>query len=158
SDTILLDAITAAAAGQGEAFLTAVAASTNSNLAASAAADRIAIVAEHVARGESAEPRPLVAALMQARPEVAAAILRGLVRGWPRDRKIAITPELDSSLSTLFDKLPAAAKSQVATLATRWGSQQLGQQIAKMAATFLENASKTDQSDADRLAAATQFV
>ncbi len=157
-DTILLDAVTTAAAGQDQLFLTTVAASTNAALAAPAAADRIAIVAEHVARGESLEPRPLVAALGQARPEVAVAILRGFVRGWPRDRKIALTSELEQSLSGLFDKLPPAAKSQVATLATRWGSQGLGEQIAKMAATFLETASKPDQADADRIAAATQFV
>jgi putative membrane-bound dehydrogenase-like protein len=157
-DTILLDAVTAAAAGQDQLFLTTVAASMNAALATPAAADRIAIVAEHVARSDAAEPRPLVAALGQAQPAVASAILRGFVRGWPRDRKIALTPEFEQSLSGLFDKLPPAAKSQVATLATRWGSQGLGEQIAKMAATFLETAGKADQGDADRIAAATQFV
>jgi putative membrane-bound dehydrogenase-like protein len=158
ADTILLDALTAAAASQDQLFLTTVAASTNPALAMTASADRIAIVAEHVARGELTEPRPLVAALGKAQPAVAAAILRGFVRGWPRDRKVTLTPELEQSLSALFDKLPPAAKSQVATLATRWGSRGLGEQIAKMAAAFLEIASKADQSDADRLAAATQFV
>ncbi|HEY2414337.1 MAG TPA: PVC-type heme-binding CxxCH protein [Pirellulaceae bacterium] len=158
ADPILLDALTVAAAVQGDLFISSIAASTKPTLAAPTIADRIAVVAEHVARGENAEPRPLVAALMQAQPEVASAILRGLVRGWPRERKIALDAELEQSLSKLFDKLPPAAKAQVATLATRWGSQQLGQQVAKMAAAFLETASKADQSDSDRLAAASQFV
>jgi putative membrane-bound dehydrogenase-like protein len=158
SDAILLDALTAAAAAQGQPFLSAIAASTKSALAVPAIADRIAVVAEHVARGENAEARPLVAALMQAQPEVASAILRGLVRGWPRERKVALDEALEQSLSKLFDKLSPGAKAHVATLATRWGSQQLAQQVAKMAAAFLKTASNADQSDSDRLAAASQFV
>src|SRR5262245_12739 len=158
SDRILLDALTAAAAGQGELFLTAVADSTNTSLASQAATERIAIVAEHVARGESADPRRLLTALAHAQPEVAAAALRGLVKGWPRDRKVDLTAQLDESLSQLFEKLPAAAKAQVAALAVRWGSEKLGKQIAAMVAEFYDTASKADLPDSQRLEAATQFV
>jgi len=139
-------------------FLTAVAASTSNALIAPAVTDRIAIVAEHVARGESSRPGPMLAGLAAARSEIAAAILRGFVKGWPRDRKVELTPDIEHALSTLFDKLPAAAKAQVAALAVRWGSQQLGQQIAAMIAAFYETASKPDLSEPIALAAATQFV
>src|SRR5262249_58149001 len=90
SDRILLDALTAAAAGQGELFLTAVADSTNTSLASQAATERIAIVAEHVARGESADPRRLLTALAHAQPEIAAASLPALVKRWPRDREVPL--------------------------------------------------------------------
>jgi len=158
SDRILLDAVTAAAAGQEQEFLSAVAQSNNTALAAGPATERISIVAGHVARGDSAEPRSLVAALEKAQPEVAAAILGGLARGWPRDRKAELTPDVEKTLAALFEKLPPAAKAQVAALATRWGSQSLSQQIAAMAAKLLDEAGKNDLSDEARLAAATQFV
>jgi putative membrane-bound dehydrogenase-like protein len=158
SDRILLDAVTAAAAANEQLFLAAVAQSANPALATTSAAERIAIVAEHVARGELKQPAPVLANLAKAQPEVASAVVRGFVRGWPRDRKVELTPELDQLLSGLFDQLPPAAKSQIAALAMRWGSQQLGKQIATIAAGLYEAASNNDASDADRLSAAAQFV
>jgi len=104
------------------------------------------------------EPERLLAVLEQAQPEMASAILKGLARGWPRDRRPELSPALEQTLALLFSKLPPAAKSQVASLAMRWGSQKLGDQIAAMAAASLEAAGKGDLSDSDRLASATQFV
>ena len=158
SDRILLDAVTAAAAGQGELFLAGVAQSTDKALSNPPATERVTIVAEHVARGDLTDPRPLVAALENAQPDVATAVLTGLARGWPRDRKADVTPALEQTLVKLFDKLPPTAKSQVANLATRWGSQQFGKQIAEMTAKLFSDVSKSDLADAARLAAATQFV
>ena len=158
SDHILLDAVTAAAASQEDLFLVALATASNKSLNNQAATERIAIVAEHIARGEWAAPRPLVAALEKAQPDVATAMLRGLARGWPRDRKANLSPDLDQSIAALFDKLPPAAKSQLAALAMRWGSTKLGDQIAKMTAGLMETAAKDDAPDSDRLAAAVQFV
>jgi uncharacterized protein len=158
SDRILLDAVTAAGASQENLFLTALTKATDKTLANSAATDRVAIIAEHIARGETAEPRPLVAALEIAEPEIAAAILQGLARGWPRDRKPNLTPEVEKSVAALFEKLPPAAKSQLAALASRWGSSNLGDQIAKMATGLMETARKDHAADSDRLAAAVQFV
>ncbi|MBW8884392.1 MAG: c-type cytochrome, partial [Planctomycetia bacterium] len=158
NDRILLDAVTAAAAAQGEAFLAAVATSPEKSLAPTAATERTAIVAEHVARGDYSKPIGVLKGLTQASPEVAGSVLRGFVKGWPRDRKIELTADIEQTLSTLFDKLPAAAKAQVAALAVRWGSEKLGKQIAEMVASFYENASNGQLSDDKRLEAATQFV
>jgi putative heme-binding domain-containing protein len=158
SDRLMLDAVTSAAAAQDELFLRAVAASSEKSLTNQAAADRIAIVAEHVARGELADPRPLVTALQQSPPEIAAAIVRGLAKGWPRDHKPRLTPDLEQSIAALFDQLPFASKAQVATLATRWGSTKLGDQIAAMAAKFFDDAAKSDLGDEPRVAAAAQYV
>jgi uncharacterized protein len=158
SDKILLDAVTAAAAAQQQDFLTAVAGSTAKELATTAATDRITIVAEHVARGDSAQPQLLLAALNTAQPEIAAGILRGFVKGWPRDRKVDLNSDFEQSLTRLFDKLNSPGKAQLAALATRWGSQTLGKQIAEMVGTFYETAAKSDLPEKDRLEAAVQFV
>jgi putative membrane-bound dehydrogenase-like protein len=158
NDRLLLDAVTSAAAAQDQLFLTTIAASKSKSLASSAATDRIAIVAEHVARGEIAEPQPLVTALLNAQPEISSAIVRGLAKGWPRDHQPQLTPELEQSIAALFDKLPSSSKSQVAALATRWGSAKLGEQIAAMAGKFFDDAAKSDLADDARIAAAAQFV
>jgi putative membrane-bound dehydrogenase-like protein len=157
SDRILLDAITAAAASQEQLFLTAMAQATDAALVNSTVTERIAIVAEHYARGSEADAH-VIRVVGKAQPAVAEAIVRGLARGWPRDRKVTLTPELERTLTALFEQLPASAKAQVANLATRWGSQQLGQQIAAMAATILESAGKDNLPDSERLSAAAQFV
>src|SRR5262245_7103587 len=158
ADRLLLDAVTAAAAGQNTLFLQAVAQSSDKALANQQSAERIIIVAEHVARGDLSDPRPLIAALDKAQPDVATAILGGLARGWPRDRKAELTPALEQTLVTLFEKLPPAAKSHVANLATRWGSQQFGKQIEELAAKLFADTSKADLADSVRLAAAAQLV
>ena len=98
-------------------------------LASAAATERLAIVAGHVARSGLDNPASLLTSLKK-QPEVTIAILTGLARGWPRDSEPA-TPEW-IVLGELFEKLPAAGKSQLVTLATRWGSQGLGQHIAKL--------------------------
>ena len=127
--------------------LLAAAKSPDKSLAASAATERLAIVAGHVARSGLENPASLLGELKQAQPEVAVAILTGLARGWPRDSKPALNPELETTLAELFEKLPAAGKSQLVTLATRWGSQGLGQHIAKLTEGFLAAAAKEDATD-----------
>ncbi|MEX2173346.1 MAG: c-type cytochrome, partial [Pirellulaceae bacterium] len=120
--------------------------------------ERLAIVAGHVARGGLDNPAPLLAGLQQAQPEVAAAILTGLARGWPRDAQPQLTPEIESALSELFEKLPAAGKSQLITLATRWGSEGLVKHVAQLTAGFLATVANEQASDEDRIAAAGQYT
>jgi putative membrane-bound dehydrogenase-like protein len=158
ADRHLLDAATAAAAKNGSFTLLAAAKSPAKSLAASAASERLAIVAGHVARSDLDNPASLLTELKQAQPEVSIAILTGLARGWPRDSKPALSPVLESTLGELFEKLPAAGKSQLVTLATRWGSQGLGQHIAKLTEGFLAAASQEDATDAARIAAANEYA
>ncbi len=157
-DRQLLDAVTAAAAKNGTLALLAASKSNVKSLASSAATERLAIVAGHVARSGLENPTALLGELKQAQPEVAIAILTGLARGWPRDSKPALNPELETTLAELFEKLPAAGKSQLVTLATRWGSQGLGQHIAKLTEGFFAAASKDDAPESARIAAAKEFA
>jgi len=157
-DRHLLDAATAAAAKNGSLALIAAAKSDVKSLATSAATERLAIVAGHVARSGLDSPAPLLVELKQSQPEVAVAILAGLARGWPRDTKPALSAELETMLAELFEKLPAAGKSQLVTLATRWGSQGLAQHIAKLTEGFFAAASDDQATEAARIAAANEYA
>jgi putative heme-binding domain-containing protein len=158
SDRWLLDGLTAAAAAQSDRFLAEAAIPERQALSAPAAIDRLTIVANHVARSGLDEPAALLNELKQAQPEVATAIVTGLTRGWPRDQRPELTPELETALGELFEKLPPAGKSQLVSLATRWNSQGLGKHIEKISAAFLADASNEELAEAARLAAANQYV
>ncbi|MEX2026973.1 MAG: PVC-type heme-binding CxxCH protein, partial [Pirellulaceae bacterium] len=156
SDPQLLDALTAAAAANGELFLAAVARSKLSP--DERIAGRIAIVAEHVARGGSPAMGPILASLSSAQPAVSEAIVDGLVRGWPRDSQFKLSAADEETLVQAFEKSPAAARGQLLTLATKLGTSKLDKFAAEIAASFttiLEDEAKPDQV---RLDAATQLV
>ena len=157
-DRHLLDASTAATAKNGVLALLEAAKSDSKSLAVSAATERLAIVSGHVARSGLDDPAPLLGQLRTAQPEVAVAILTGLARGWPRDTKPALTKETEALLGELFEKLPAAGKSQLVTLASRWGSQGLSQHIAMLTSGFLAAASDEDASEDARLKAAAEYA
>jgi putative membrane-bound dehydrogenase-like protein len=157
-DRHLLDAATAATAKSGKYALVAAAQSAEKSLANTAATERLMIAADHVARTGLTTPETLLDQLRNAQPEVAVAILGGLARGWPRDSKPAQSPELEAIIGELFAKLPAAGKSQLVTLASRWGSDALAKNIAKLAEGFLTTASDVDASDASRIKAAGEYV
>jgi putative membrane-bound dehydrogenase-like protein len=157
-DRHLLDAVTAAAAKNGNLALLAASKSNVKSLASEAATERLAIVAGHVARTGLDNPAPLLAELKAAQPEVAVAILTGLARGWPRDTNPVANAELEKLLGELFEKLPAAGKSQLVTLSTRWGSQGLAEHVAKLTAGFLAVAAKEDAADEARITAAGEYA
>ena len=158
ADAHLLDAATAAGAKSGRLLLSAVAASSDKRLSGPDVLQRIGIIAEHVSRGGISDPAALLTTLQTSQPEIATAILTGLARGWPRDAQPSLTPAIETALTDLFEKLPAAGKSQLVSLATRWGSQQLAKQIDALAAGMLADAEKAEFSDDARLAAANQYV
>jgi uncharacterized protein len=156
SDPRLFDALTAAAAAQGELFLATVG---KSPLApGERVAARIAIVAEHVARGGSPKVGPILASLSTARPAVSEAIVAGLVRGWPRDSQFKLSAADEETLVQTFEKSPAAARGQLLTLATKLGTNKLDKFAAEIAASFLTILEDEAKPDRDRLDAATQLV
>jgi putative membrane-bound dehydrogenase-like protein len=157
-DRWLLDAATAAVAKSGSLSLTAATRSRDEGLATSSGIERLTIVANHVARSGLEKPTALLSELKQAQPEVATAIVTGLARGWPRDQRPELTPELETALGELFEKLPPAGKTQLVSLATRWNSEGLGKHIEKIAAGFVADASNEELADAARLTAARQYV
>ena len=156
SDPHLFDALTAAAAAQGELFLAAAAKSSRAE--GERVTGRIAIVAEHVARGGSPKMGPILASLSTAQPAVSEAIVAGLVRGWPRDSQYQLSAADEETLVQAFEKSPAGARGQLLTLATSLGTTKLDKFAAEIASSFLTILEDESKPDNDRLDAATQLV
>ena len=125
--------------------LLAAAKSTNKALASTAAAERWPSSPTTSPAAGSSNPAALLDELKQA---PAGSRVGRSSPAWPAagraTSKPPLSPELETTLGELFDKLPPAGKSQLVTLATRWGSQGLGEHIAKLAAGFLADASNDE--------------
>jgi putative membrane-bound dehydrogenase-like protein len=158
-DRWLADAATSAAANNAQAVLQIAAEESDGSLREPRALEIIERVAEHYARGGPAESvGGLFARLPKASPEVAAAVVAGVSRGWPRNQAPKIDPPLDSSLAALLTKLPAGSRGQLAAIAARWGSEALERHAAEIAASYLAAAQNPEASENDRLAAARQLI
>src|SRR5205807_1549355 len=77
--------------------------------------------AEHFARGGPADTvGSLVEALAQTPEPVAAPIIAGLARGWPKDRPPALSEPTEKALVGLLSRLSPTTGSSLVTLAARW--------------------------------------
>lgn len=121
--------------------------------------DAIEIVAEHYARGVPGKiVEEVVGSLTEAQPEITAAILSGLAKGWPKNKTLDLDDASDKSLVALLQKLPPASRGALVNLAMRWGSKSLEAHVAEISKGFLALASDGDQKEADRIAAARQLI
>ncbi|HZL89784.1 MAG TPA: c-type cytochrome, partial [Pirellulaceae bacterium] len=155
-DRWILDAVTAAAAAHGDHFLSIAA--NDKKIEDARAIERITIVAEHVARGGSANLGRSFDDLTKARPAVAEAIVTGLARGWPRDKELELTTEQEAALVRVFEHATPAARGQLLTLAAKLGTSKLDKFAAEIAQSFLTVLQDDAKSDKERTDAATQLV
>ncbi len=157
-DVWLPDAATAAAARNDAAFLKALAARG----AKPAGAEIIAIasrVAEHWARGGPAsEAQGLLASLPGGEPAVNEAIIRGLARGWPKDKPAKLDRDGEDALKRLAVELNPAARAQLVRLAGAWGNQAFDILGAEIAGSLLAAARNDKLPEPTRLDAARQLV
>jgi uncharacterized protein len=153
ADRWLGDAFVAAAATHAEGFLSEV------QTASGPVAGRIAIVAEHVGRSADVETVKRTMAALADRPgPVIEAVISGLTKGWPKDTPITLDDAQSKDLVRLFEKAPAASRSQLISLATRWKTAVLETYAEKVIATLRETLVDAKRSDADRIAAAKQLI
>ena len=135
-DPVLSDAATAAAAVQAEHVLPGL-------VSADAAVDpkRIALVervAEHVARGGKAdEVDRLVVHLADAPPAVAAAVVAGLSRGWPKGEAIAFGKRSKEEIVGLMARLPVASQGDLIAFVQRSGSDVLDDAMDQVVAALM---------------------
>jgi len=158
-DRWIMDAATAAAARAPVAFLTEAARRNQPQLTDAALLERIAIVAVHYAR--TAEPQTLVTlltVLQRAMPPVAATIVDGLDRGWPKDKVVELGEAGEEALVKLFEKSTPTCRSRLVGLGSRWGSRKLEQFAAEISASLLAQVQDEKQPEAARIAAAGQLV
>jgi hypothetical protein len=170
-DRWLLDAATAAAARHDASVLRAVIESVRarkpntdppvyvSAFTDKAGHDRLRIVAEHYARGDSADTvGSLVELLPRATSEDAESIVVGFAKGWPKDKPVALSARAETALGQLITSLPPAGRGALGTLASRWGSKALEGHVAEIAQGFLAVATDEKQGDAARVGAAAQLI
>lgn len=161
-DQWLSDALTAAAATHVIPFLIAVADESNlSNTTLNdQQANQLRIVSEYLARSRpTVEPLARVlAALARGNTNVATEVLQGLTSGWQKSHEIAISPELETALIMLLDRVPVSSKGNVIQLGSLWKSKAIEKQADKIVEVLLTSISDQTQSIPDRLSAAKQLV
>lgn len=157
-DRWMLDAVTAAGARNDLQALQALSAQGNKIKLDKAALDRIAIVAESFARSNPANYSDLVAKLGESSPEVADAVVAGLLKGWPRNSSAPLNEAGGKGLVALFGKASPGTRANLITLAARWNSDALERYSAQIAEQFAATVASQSASDADRAAAAEQLV
>jgi len=168
ADRWLADAATSAAARHAEAFLTELCRrmapprdakqppprdvpTPSAPLGA-----RVQIVAEHLARGGKVSLGQLLPSLAAAPPELAAAVLQGMERGWPADSPPADVPA--EAVRTLFARLPAEDRPALVRLDARWRSHALAEQAQQLVAELTAVAAAPERPDRERLTAIRQLI
>jgi putative membrane-bound dehydrogenase-like protein len=158
TDRWLLDGLTSAAAAHAGFFLEAATRKPWGRSPPAAVLAVVERVAEHYARGGPAAVASLMTALPEAHPQLSAAIVTGLARGWPKGWVPRADDRLDPVFVELLPKLPPACRGRLVALATRWGSRALEKDAAAIAGSFLAQARDEMATDAVRLAAAAQLI
>ena len=155
------DAATFAATAFDKQFLVALAGRRLDRSAAPSAAIIAGRVAEHYARGISADSKVEVLVAMTAVDAdafVTDAVVAGLARGWPKDKPPTIDEETDRALVTLLTKVSPGARAQLVSLAGRWGSKAIEAKAGEIAATFLASVGDEKLAEPARIDAAKRLV
>jgi putative heme-binding domain-containing protein len=102
-----------------------------------------------------------LAALRSADGRLAQAVVQGMADGWPDGRESA--PKLNdrdvAELKALMSSLPAEARERLATLAGRWGRQDLvAEQVASLTADLVKQIAAPATPAAERAVAARRLV
>jgi uncharacterized protein len=158
-DRWLPDAATAAAAAHARPFLKALAWKKFEKPASPTVVAIVGRVAEHYARGATEKTSgDVLVGLKDADPAVADAIVAGLVKGWPKDKKPTLDDATDKAMIELLTKVSPAARAQLVSLASRWGSKAIESHSSEIASTFLAVAQDDKKPEADRVDAAQRLI
>jgi uncharacterized protein len=119
-DRWLREAATAAAARHLHAFGRALIAGGGSLPAP--ALETVRIIARHYASSGPDDVTTATAALQQADPAVAGAVLDGLAAGWPEGKKLLLDDDAKSSLKEELQSFPAETRNKLLVVAQAWGA------------------------------------
>lgn len=158
TDRWIPDAATAAAASHSLPFLTGVASRDAGKPLTDKAAAIVRQVAEHCARSGPVDAAPVLLASLGGESSSSEAIVAGLVKGWPRDKQVPLDDAAEAKLAELLPKLTPAARGQLVSLATRWGSKGLEKYATQVAEGFLKLVKNDKEKDPARVAAAAQLI
>ncbi len=159
NDRWLPDAATAAAAAHASPFLKAIAARKLDKPASATVVAVAGRVAEHYARGATAgSSADVLVGLKEADVAIADAIVAGLAKGWPKDKKPTLDDASEKAMIELLTKVSPAARAQLVSLASRWGSKAIEAHSSEIASTFLAIARDEKQAEAARVDAARRLI
>jgi putative heme-binding domain-containing protein len=171
SDRWIPDAATSAAATNSETFLKALSAlrklpspprgegpgvrgEPSTKLLAVAG-----IVAEHYARNAPVDSMgTVIAGLVDADPQVIAAVVRGLAKGWPGNNAPKIDERTEQNLEKLITRLPPERRGELIKLTVAWGSKKFEQLAAEVSRSLLAKVKDESLSATDRIAAARELI
>ncbi len=158
-DRWLLDAWTAAASTHSEALLSQLMRS-DARVLAPQVLDRIEIVAQHAARNKLDPDAIGQLAAAKGNPQVTAAVIAGLVKGWPRNYSVKLSESASRNIvdQWLAGELPLEVKSQVIQLAGSLGIASLDQAIASIRKELMDQLTDATQDTLKRVSAAKQMV
>jgi putative membrane-bound dehydrogenase-like protein len=155
-DRWIPDAATCAAAKNSENFLSAVAAKKQPS---GKLLTVTSIVAEHYARGgPTGSVAAVVAGLSNADPQIAAAVVRGLTKGWPAGNPPKLDARLERDLETVLHRLAPEQRGGLVKLAVSWGSKKFEKYAAEAAQSLLAQVKNETLKTEDRLAAAHELI
>jgi putative heme-binding domain-containing protein len=156
TDRHLPDALTAAAARHDFGFLKAIVAETKPLDPRALAI--VARVAEHYGRSGPATAGTLLAGVAEAHPTTRTTLLTSIEKGWPRGKKIELTPADEEAIVAILPKLDAEGQGRLVRLMTTWGSKSLAKFAAEVAKTLFATLEDLKKDETARIAAATQLV
>src|SRR5262249_36203163 len=119
----------------------------------------LARVAEHHARGAPVDSVAGTLVLFSgAEEDLAEAVVAGLWKGWPRERKAKLSDAEEGALAQRLPKLPPATRGKLLQLVSAWGGKSLAKSFKAITTSLLEAASDEKKTEKERIAAAAQVV
>lgn len=140
-DAILLDGWTSAASLRPIATLVALI-NEDSDAGSEPLAERVAVLAEHIARSKPTAEQ--VEALLEIAPNspLAAAVWRGLAKGWPQDLNVQLAEAAQRKFYERFlsDTVSIESKAAILECAGRWSIANLNDVVAKIQEQLFQTA------------------
>jgi len=156
SDKWIPDAAMCAAANHSQSFLLSLCQQTKPSESLLAMAT---VVANHHARADVVVGMPeLCEKIAAAQPEVASKIIRGLERGWPKDRPLSSATVANNLIVRLLPRMPLTDRGFLLKLAQRLGSDSIDEQVAKVRQSMFDQFIDPTLKEQIRIAAADQLM
>ncbi len=164
-DRWLADALTSAAAMHGVSFVEALASKfprrgdQGADLPI-AAVNAVAIVGEHLARGDldGDQLGMLLTALAAGDVRLATALLAAVSGHWPEDRTVQLPHAADGAIAQLLGEIPFDSRSDVLRLARLWNAGNTEELQRRHSQELRARVENTELSDEQRIAAAESWV
>jgi putative membrane-bound dehydrogenase-like protein len=155
-DRWIPEAATSAAANNSEQFLKALSAKKEPSAKLLTVAG---IVAEHYARGGPVDSvGAVIASLVDADPQVAGAVVRGLSKGWPGGKPPKLDERTEQDLEKLIARIAPERRGELIKLTVAWGSKKFEQYAAEVSRSLLAKVKDEKLAAAERVTAARELA